>query len=425
MAEYKTDIAVIGAGAAGLAAARRLQERGADFLVVEARDRFGGRAHTLQTRDGLYPVELGAEFVHGTPEPTFTLMREMGCAPLPAEGSFFRLREGRLEEAPELWETMQNLFARRTPGGPDESVDDFLLALTRVGEPAEHVEWVRTLIEGFDAAITSDASILAIAKEWLSGVNDNAWRPEQGGYAALMRHLAGFAGDRILLRAQVHRVSWEPGHVTLRATRDGEPMQIDARRAVVTLPAGVLHGGRVTFDPALPVATQRALDAIAMGPAMRVVLEFRDTFWDRIDGGRYRDAGFFQAPECAVRTVWTQLPKRVPLLTAWAGGGAAVRFAELGLDPVSAALETCRSLFPSVNVEAELIEAHFHDWQSDPFACGAYSYVRVNGGNAREALGVPVARALYFAGEATSSDDPGTVAGALDTGYRAAEQALS
>jgi monoamine oxidase len=178
----------------------------------------------------------------------------------------------------------------------------------------------------------------------------------------------------------------------------------------------------VRFDPALPPDKQAAIDAIAMGPVMKVVLDFRMPFWERVENGRYRNAGFFQAPDCAFRTVWTRLPQRTPLLVAWAGGGAVQRILEKQLDPIEGALQSCEALFPSVDVRAELRTAYYHDWQADPFAGGAYSFLRVGGGNARELLAAPIEQRLFFAGEATWSNDAGTVAGAFESGYRAAEE---
>ncbi len=157
-----------------------------------------------------------------------------------------------------------------------------------------------------------------------------------------------------------------------------------------------------------------------MGPVIKVALEFRSPFWWDVENGRYRDAGFFQAQRGQLRTLWTRYPDRVPVLMGWAGGGCALRLERRGVDPISAALETTAMLFPSVDVAAELRNAYFHDWQTDPFACGAYSYLRVGAGNARERLAAPIDDTIFLAGEAASADDSGTVAGALDTGYSSA-----
>lgn len=154
-----------------------------------------------------------------------------------------------------------------------------------------------------------------------------------------------------------------------------------------------------------------------MGPVLKVLLEFRAPFWQR---------GFFPAPPGGVfPTVWSRTPQPAPILAAWAGGDAVARLQTSVRDPIAAAIETCERLFPQTAVREQLVNAHCHDWQRDPCARGAYSYLRVNGGDARERLAEPVGGVLYFAGEATSPDDAGTVGGALESGYRAAAQVLA
>jgi monoamine oxidase len=421
----QTDVAVIGAGAAGLAAARKLHDAGVDVLVLEARDRIGGRAYTLTSFDGSAPVELGAEFIHGMPEVTLSLARECGESILDEAWQMFALRDGHLvEESSNRWETIEELLQRVDLHGRDQSIEAFLEAVPAGKLSADERDDVRSIVEGFDAAITSDASTVAIAKEWRSGTNNVSFRPANG-YAKIMHYLARAMDTQILLQTRVDVVRWSRERVLIEATQLGSPVAIRARRAIVTVPIGVLQAQPAMFVPELPAQKRTAIEAIAMGPVIKVVLDFRSAFWEHVDGGRYRDAGFFHAPKCSIRTMWTRLPARSSLLVAWAGGGAAVRLTGKGLDPIDSALETCRALFPSVDVRAELRNAYYHDWQADPSALGAYSYLRVDGGNARDTLAEPVEQTLFFAGEATWSDDAGTVAGALASGYRAAGGAIS
>jgi monoamine oxidase len=420
VSERSTDVVVIGAGAAGLAAARRLHERGIDFLLLEARDRVGGRAHTLSSIHGSYPIELGAEFIHGAARSTRELMREIGEEAVPSGGEFFRLRNGRLAPESDRWTTTERILQRVDITGRDQSVAEFLDTLPRKELSAEQRADVCALVEGFDAAIVEDASIIGIAKEWRSGVNDTSHRPLHG-YAPVMQHLAQIAGDRLSLQTVVTRIAWSAHQVTIEATRAGAPFQVRAKRAIITLPIGVLHAGGELFAPALPSEKRAAIDAIAMGPVVKVALEFRTAFWEQVDNGRYHEAGFFQAAQCPVRTLWTRNPDRSPVLMGWSGGGGALRLRNSGLDSTGAALDTVMELFPSGDVRAELHAAYLHDWDADPFALGAYSYLRVNGGNARERLAEPIDDTLFFAGEAASSDDSGTVAGAFDSGYSSSD----
>ena len=419
--DIKTDVAIIGAGAAGLAAARRLHERGIDALVLEARDRIGGRAFTLQATGESAPVELGAEFIHGTPHVTLSLMHECGEKAVDVPTHAFQFRNGRFEERSDMWESAERLLQRVDPSAPDQSVEDFLNALPAGQATADQLDTVRTIVEGFEAADTADASVIAIANEWLGGSERGSLRPVNG-YAPLMACLARIGEARILLETTVHEIRWSPHSVRILTTTEDGPLEVLARRTIITLPIGVLRAQGVSFTPPLPRATQRAIDAMTMGPVIRVVLGFRSPFWEYVEEGRYREAAFFYAPQRRLPAIWTRLPQRASFLVAWAGGGAVQRIVAERLDPIEAALRTCEAIFPSVDVREELREVYHHDWQADPFARGAYSYLRVGAGDARDVLATPVEETLYFAGEATSNTEPGTVAGALESGYHAADQ---
>ena len=421
MTERYTQVVVIGAGAAGLAAARRLHERGIDFLLIEARERAGGRAYTASSAHGSYPIELGAEFIHGAARSTRALMREIGEEAVPSSGERFRLRAGHLEPVSDRWESTERLLLQVDVTGPDRSVAAFLDAIPPDElSPAQRAD-ACALVEGFDAALVEDASIIGIAREWRSGVNDTSHRPLHG-YAPVIGHLAQAVGDRLLLQTVATAVRWEPHRVTIDATSQGAPLRVHAQRAIVTMPIGVLRAGTGIFSPALPPEKRDAIERIAMGPVIKVALEFRDAFWERLENGRYRDAAFFQVEESPLRTMWVRYPDRSPVLMGWAGGGAVLRLREQTVDPIRAALDTAARLFPTVDVAGELLETYFHDWDSDPFALGAYSYLRVGAGNARERLAEPISDTLFFAGEAASSDDAGTVAGAFDSGYSSGDR---
>ncbi|HUQ50753.1 MAG TPA: FAD-dependent oxidoreductase, partial [Gammaproteobacteria bacterium] len=134
------------------------------------------------------------------------------------------------------------------------------------------------------------------------------------------------------------------------------------------------------------------------------------------------------APRASFPTFWTMLPVRAPLLAAWAAGAAAARLAGASEGKlVRTALACLTKLFAgSERCLADFQGAYLHDWQADPFACGAYSYLVAGGGNARELLARPLKNTLFFAGEAAETGgESGTVAGALESGKRAAQQLLA
>ena len=204
-----------------------------------------------------------------------------------------------------------------------------------------------------------------------------------------------------------------------------------AKRAIVTLPLGVLQQpqrapGAVRFIPALS-AKREALKGLAPGPVIKAVLRFRTSFWESAERGLYRNVAFFHPREAAFPTFWTALPVRAPVMVAWAAGPKAVRLADAAKPRIiEDALSSLAALFGDAeSIRAELEGAWVHDWQRDPFAHGAYSYVVVGGGKARAQLAEPLMGTLFFAGEAADTEgEAGTVAGALQSGMRAAGEVL-
>lgn len=424
------EVIVIGAGAAGLAAARKLAALGIRAIVVEARDRVGGRAWSVGTRHDAVPAELGAEFIHGRAPETLALLAETQGTALDVAGESWALSEGELRLEDDDWTaTAADILEGAAALERDQSVDAYLARFDREPGRRHAVETAREFVEGFEAADPRVASAQAIAAELLSGVDSRSARPLRG-YAPLMGHLrAACDGSpvRFACSRVVSRIEWKRGEVKVE-TNAGT---LRARSAIVTLPIGVLRrsdASGVRFEPALPPEKQRAIASIDMGEVVKVTLSFRSAFWEAADNERYRDAAFFRGPG-AFQTYWTRFPARTELVVAWAGGPPATSLRELSASArIERAVNDFGALFgDAAAARSEYVDGFVHDWYADPFARGAYSYVTVGGGAARPALAHPVEDTLFFAGEASSSDgQAGTVNGALATGERAArEVALS
>jgi monoamine oxidase len=184
--------------------------------------------------------------------------------------------------------------------------------------------------------------------------------------------------------------------------------------------------GAVRFTPALQ-AKQKALSGLAAGPVVKVLLKFDTPFWEALEKQRYRDVSFFHSGNAPFPTFWTTLPLRSSLLVAWAAGPNATRLAGMGAEETTQlALESLDTLFGKRVAAREFLRSsHLHDWQSDPFAAGAYSYVVAGGMTARKQLATPLQDTLFFAGEAADiSGAAATVEGALQSGRRAAQEVL-
>jgi monoamine oxidase len=429
------DVIVIGAGAAGLAAARSVGRRTRRVLVLEGRDRIGGRVLAHPIPRIATPAELGAEFIHGPAERTKALLRGAGSAAIDIGGDSWIRENGALQREDDDFSSSARIFEGSRSLPSDESVEQFLRRFEDDDGLRETARAARAFVEGFEAADPQLASAKAIADEWESGTDSTSARP-LGGYGPmfeLLRSDCEGAGVSFAFSTRVRRVSWGADGVAVNVIGPlGELHTLRARAAIVTLPAGVLrHRGsdaEITFEPQLPAAKCEALAHIEMGHVVKVALWFRTSFWDRVARGRYHNAAFFHMDGQPIPTYWTQLPVRSELIVAWVGGPGAVSLS--GLSPaelVEMALAGFGELFGEVELARREFEGGLtHDWSGDPFARGAYSYVAVGGGNARAELAAPVGERLFFAGEATSSDGQGgTVNGAIETGERAAAQAAA
>jgi monoamine oxidase len=246
--------------------------------------------------------------------------------------------------------------------------------------------------------------------------------------------MARLTGGRLHLKLQapVRSVRFTRGSVEVTGEFCGSSFTLQAPRALVALPLGVLQQrpgapNAVHFSPPLE-AKRAALEGLVSGPVIKLQLLFANAFWEELHGGCYRDAGFFHAPEAEFPTFWTPAPARAPLLVAWAGGSRAQRLATGSApeDLVHKAIASLEQLFGrDVDLFGELRAWYYHDWQQDPDARGAYSYVAVGAQAARAALAQPLDDTLFFASEATDQEEGGTVAGALLSGQRAAREILA
>lgn len=432
------DVIVIGAGAAGLAAAARLTEGGRSVLLLDARDRVGGRADTRYEPGFAAPVELGAEFIHGTAPATRRWLAKAGrAAPEVPERHFRIAADGEPERQDGFFEDVQAVFRRHEGLATyDISFDQFLDVTLKDQLSNEARAAARNMAEGFDAADTTRASALPLVQEWTNeSFIDAAQSRVDGGYAALLAELVQAlpaVSCKVQLQTVVHKVTWEHGSVEVEGRFLGQPFVVIAPRAVIAVPLGVLQApagepGHIAFDPPLTMKAD-ALKNLVSGPAIKLMLRFRSAFWEQIRNGAYRDASFFHAQGQPFTVFWNQSPSHAPLLVAWAGGPRVARLDATGnvADLSQLALQSLNAMFGKHwDVVDELEAAYYHDWQRDPFARGAYSYVAVGGGTARAELAAAVQGTLFFAGEATDVEgEAATVAGAIHSGERAAVEVL-
>jgi monoamine oxidase len=426
---------VIGAGVAGLAAAADLAARGVRVVVLEARDRIGGRIDTRREPGVPIPIELGAEFLHGAAPETTAIVDAAGLTTIEVTGEQWGRIRGRLQRLDGFWDRVGEVMSHINPKHtPDRSFADFLAARPGGQRLAEARRIARRFVEGFQAADATRISTRALAQ----GANTDESRARRlvAGYDRIPVFLARGLSDRIQLQAIAARVEWRPGHVRVVARRLGprsENLTVTARAAIVTVPIGVLQAqppatGAIVFDPDVP-AIRRAVSGLTMGPAVRAVCVFRDPFWRGPlralpPGAALTHASFLHGPDSPFPVWWTTYPLHAPMLTGWSGGPRAAALLAGGLDAVERAAPAALAGLLGVSprrVARAVRRCWSYDWERDPFARGAYSYALVGGAGAFRALARPVAGTLFFAGEATLDDGRnGTVDGAIASGQRAA-----
>jgi monoamine oxidase len=440
MRRSASDAIILGAGAAGLAAARDLSLAGLRVTVLEARDRIGGRILTVRDGGVSLPVELGAEFIHGEARETQALCASGRLIVDRLSGESFLARRGSLRPAPDFWGKVerfsQSLDRRfRVRGARDQS---FSASVQSARLPEKDRELLLQFARGFQGADPLLLSAKSMAGEGAEA-SDDQYRVVSGYGAVVDQLRAESDPDAIDLRLETvaTEVHWKPGEVRVRARSAADRGDEDfrARALVVALPHAVLKSGALRFSPR-PTEILRAISRLEVGQVFKIVFRFREVFWEA-DGflrerlsRRSRNGsplGFVQSPGEDIPVWWTADPARAPVLTGWAGGPDAA--ALLRLDEKSQAersLQCLSRLFalPRTTLD-QLVERRWtYDWSRDPFSLGAYSYVGVGGTEAPQVLARPVRETLFFAGDYLNGGTMGTVEGALKGGRRAALRLL-
>jgi monoamine oxidase len=430
---FDCEVAIIGAGAAGLTALRELDRAGCDTLCLEARQRIGGRIFTVYDPLSPLPIELGAEFVHGRPPEIWDIVKAAPLTAYDCGDTAVRLQNGQIQDE-RAWDAIERVMADMRLAanqGPDRPFSEFLADSVHTEEAKR---WATGYVEGFNAArqeIVGIASLAQDAKASEEIGGDRAFRLVNGYEAVPLHLLAGIADParKLRLNSVVEAIVWQPGaaSVHVRHALTGNQKVIRCRRAVITVPLGVLQSeSGIHFQPE-PGEALQAASRLAIGQALRVVLRFKEAFWE--ENERISFAGFLLSDEPAFPTWWTPLSVRAPLITGWsAGPHADPLLGKPRAQVVSQAVDALTRITRADPARAaNLLEAaYFHDWHADPFARGAYSYVPAHALPARAVLASPVAATLYFAGEATELDGhSATVHGAIASGKRAAQQILA
>jgi monoamine oxidase len=417
-----SSILIIGAGAAGLMAARELSARGHFVTLLEARERVGGRIHTIHSSAFSVPVEAGAEFVHGKLPVTLQLLQQAGIGYEPIAGKMVEVRNGHWHRQRSMVDGWNTLMEHLQTLKEDMTVREFLDTHFAGDRYIDLRRSVQRFAEGYDGADINKASILSLRDEWEK--EDDEQYHINGGYGLLMDYLVACCIKQnctLLLNAPVKHIRWQQGKVEAVAS-DGRVFMAD--KVIITTPLGLWQqpdvAGNIHFTPTIDLQ-QQAFRDIGFSAVIKVSLEFKQSFWVEYE----KELGFIFSEEI-LPTWWTQMPHPVPLLTGWINGPQAASFVQAGREKIlQYAIYSLAGIFglPVLFLERELVASQITDWGTDPFSLGAYSYDMLPSKKSRRLLQQPVADTLYFAGEALyEGAHPGTVEAALISGMAAAKK---
>jgi monoamine oxidase len=424
------DTIVIGAGASGLAAARTLQAANQSVLVLEARDRIGGRIKT-DYDFAPHPIECGAEYIQGEKVSTWKWVQRFRMQTLPTfakdKNQFMYINQKLLAFSQwSLLPGMEFLDFRSLKsnalyqlladwiqsGKPDMSLAAFLSTQQIALAP----EIYRIADHYVSASAAIDLEQLGIyGMMELSYADGDRFFRLKDGYSRLIEKFA--AGLNIRSKTPVTHIRWRATGVEIQ-TESGTTYI--AKQVIITLPLALLQQNAVVFEPELPETKLHAIHGLGSGSITKLILKFDQPFWDR------QQEFFLTTLDTQMwwRPCWGRRDEPA-ILTAYTGAKGAEKLSSLGSKgAIQAGLQDLEKMF-DIHLGDRLRDAMLVDWQTDPYARMAYSYVPVNGVGLRSQLAQPIDQVLFFAGEATHPTRASLVHGALESGIRAAREILS
>jgi monoamine oxidase len=424
----QTDIIIIGAGASGLAAAYELSLVNKKVLVLEAKDRIGGRIDSVKDERFKQIIETGAEFIHGNLPITLQLLDKAGIKHHSVGGKMWEVEKGQVKKTKNFFEGWDRLIKQLHTLEKDMPIKNFLDQYFPGEKDNQLKESVLQFVQGYDAADATRASSFALREEWEN--EEGKQERIDNGYLELINFLAQETkkrGNEIFLSRVVKTIRWEKG-IAVVITTNNE--RFIASKILITISLGVWQAegkpGCISFIPAL-TEKKDAARKMGFGAVIKINFQFGTQFWEEETNNRFDDAGFIFT-DGEIPTWWTQNPKRNGIISGWLAGPGAFKLKDAAEEEVfEKAIHSLAYIFGNDEsfIKEKLIAYYITNWTSDRFIRGAYSYATLNTSWARKILLQPIEQTLYFAGEALyTGSETGTVEGALANGIEVAREII-
>lgn len=418
----QTDIIIIGAGICGLSTASQLAAKGKRILILEARNRTGGRVETQIGKFG-NTLQAGPEFIHGDLPLSKAVIKKAGGTSVEHEGEMYRSKDGQIFPIKDFAPYMDEFMSKLGDLKKDTNLKDFLDTYFNKKKYKELRESVTLTAEGFDAADAKRISAKSLFEEWNSDSMQGASLLKEG-YGIVVKELTQDCisnGAELLFSKTAKKIKWKKGKVSV-ICNDGT--SYEAKQVIITVSLGVLTSktkdkANIQFSPAIPSKIKAARD-MGFGAVIKVLVECKTRFW--------KDKRFtqhvqqipdlaFLMNDTAFPTLWFSNENEIPLITCWAGGGRTKKLEDLTNKQLEA--KTLEALAEAFNcskhfIRSQLAGISVFNWAKDDYAKGAYSYTTLKTEQSKKIMSAPLLNTVFFGGEALGKTS-GTVEAALES----------
>jgi monoamine oxidase len=409
--KYSGKVIVVGAGAAGLYAAKLLSEKGADVVILEASARMGGRIKTLESFAD-FPIELGAEEIHGNKSTWYEIVKNSGANFVSLSDEDYYFYDGRLASISsiannsDIQKVMEFVNQLENYRGRDVPLQQLIDELGNI----QKTNALYNALLGNERG-TSNHRLGAFS----AAEEDRKWNAGEGNFllsnqslSSILLSVCQSILNKVQTNRQVTKIEYS-GSVVSTTTADGSVYVSD--KVLLTVPLTMLKKNTIKFTPDLSTSKKDAISTIGMDAGMKVILKFSSPFWNNDTGSIY---GTGYVPEFWVTSAGRSTHQHI--LTAFVMGEKAEFLSTQEANAVNIIINELVEFFGSPLPQQNLVSSYIMDWSKEPFIEGAYSYASVGSHAMRKVLAEPINKKIFFAGEAVNTKgNIGTVHGAIES----------